>query len=138
MYNPYQTAFAPYQPPYTQQNFQPNVSYPQQQQSAQPTQNADERIFVPNATAADAYLVAAGGFVRLWDSSRNVFYEKSADMSGRQFPMRIFEYKEYQPQETPATADYEARFRAIEEKLAMLEERKATGRPKKVEVSDNE
>lgn len=57
--------------------------------SQQPT---DERIWVQGQNAAEAYLVAANGFVRLWDSSKPVFYEKRADASGRP-SMEMFEYK---------------------------------------------
>lgn len=63
--------------------YQPNY----QQQPAQ-----DERIWVQNETSAEAYLVAPNGFVRLWDSSRPVFYEKRADSTGRPLPMDVFEY----------------------------------------------
>ena len=54
----------------------------------------DERVFVSNQQAAESYIVAANGFVRLWDSSQPKFYEKSADYTGRPMPMKIFEYKE--------------------------------------------
>lgn len=58
----------------------------------------DERIFVSNQQAAEAYIVAANSFVRLWDSSQPRFYEKTADYTGRPMAMRIFEYKEVSAQ----------------------------------------
>lgn len=54
----------------------------------------DERIWVSNQQSAESYLVAANSFVRLWDSSRPVFYEKSADCTGRPMQMKVYEYKE--------------------------------------------
>lgn len=86
----------------------------------------DERIWVPSAAAAEAYPIAANGFVRLWHSTQPVFYEKSADAAGRPFPMIAYEYKlmgadtEQQP---PAVEipDYEPRFKALEERLEVLE-----------------
>lgn len=36
-------------------------------------QSNDERIWVQGKNAAEAYLVAANGFVRLWDSNGQVF-----------------------------------------------------------------
>lgn len=54
----------------------------------------DERIWVSSQQSAESYLVAANSFVRLWDSSRPVFYEKSADCTGRPMQMKVFEYKE--------------------------------------------
>ena len=89
--------FNPY--PYGQQQFyQTQMRQPVMQNQMQ--QNADDRIFVPNEQAANAYMVVPGGFVRLWDSQKPVFYEKQAGTDGRQFPMTIYEYKVKQGQET--------------------------------------
>lgn len=76
-------------------NYQP-MNYMPNQSNNQPinSSNQDERIWVTNQSAAEAYLVASNGFVRLWDSSCNKFYEKSADYSGRPYPMKVYEYKE--------------------------------------------
>lgn len=67
-----------------------NYQYPYAQQYAQPMQ--DERIWVQNEASAEAYLVAPNGFVRLWDSNKNRFYEKRADASGRMMPLEAYEY----------------------------------------------
>lgn len=62
--------------------------------------NHDERIWVQGEDAARAYLVAANSFVRLWDSTKQVFYEKRADQTGRPY-MEVFEYQR-KPAENPA------------------------------------
>lgn len=86
----------------------------------------DERIWVPSAAAAEAYPIAANGFVRLWHSTQPIFYEKSADAAGRPFPMIAYEYKlmgadtEQQPTAVEIP-DYEPRFKALEERLEALE-----------------
>lgn len=72
------------------QNFQNNYGNLNQQNNV----NQEERIFVSNQQAAESYIVAANGFVRLWDSSQPRFYEKSADCTGRPMTMKIYEYKE--------------------------------------------
>ena len=66
----------------------------------------DERIFVSNQQAAESYLVAPNSFVRLWDSNRDVFYEKSADYTGRPMAMRVFEYKEVSATPEIQPSDY--------------------------------
>ena len=73
-----------YQPMYTQ-------PVPDQLTQMKYNQNTDERIWVQGQNAAEAYLVAPNGFVRLWDSSKPVFYEKRADSVGRPF-METYEY----------------------------------------------
>jgi hypothetical protein len=86
----------------------------------------DERIWVPSAAAAEAYPIAANGFVRLWHSTQPVFYEKSADAAGRPFPMIAYEYKlmgaeTEQQSPTVEIPDFEPRFKALEERLEALE-----------------
>lgn len=71
-----------------------------------PAPSVDERIWVTNQQAAEAYLVAANSFVRLWDSSQPRFYEKSADCTGRPMAMKIFEYKEVSPVQAIPQANY--------------------------------
>lgn len=68
-------------------NYQTNFNQPLSQPVTQ-----DERIWVQNETSAEAYLVAPNGFVRLWDSSKPIFYEKRADATGRPMPMEMYEY----------------------------------------------
>lgn len=48
-------------------------------------------VYVQGEEAAKAYLVAPNGFVRLWDSTTNRFYEKRGDQTGRPY-MDTFEY----------------------------------------------
>lgn len=77
-------------------NFAPNNQlYSYQGINNQPSNQSsqDERIWVQNQVAAESYLVAPNSFVRLWDSSKNVFYEKRADATGRPLPLEIYEYK---------------------------------------------
>lgn len=84
----------------------------------------DERIWVPNAQAAEAYLMTPNSFVRLWDSNESVFYEKRTDASGRP-SMEAYEYtRRAAPQATVAPSDaktYEDRLDAIERRLIAIE-----------------
>lgn len=90
----------------------------------QPQQH-DERIWVQNETAAEAYLVAPNSFVRLWNASEPVFYEKRADASGRPYPMETFGYKRRQaPQplmEQSMPNDIDERFEALTKRIEALE-----------------
>ena len=108
-----------YQPFQMQPQYQ--AQHPQYQTPQQPQ---DERIWVQNATAAEAYLVAPNSFVRLWDSSKPVFYEKRADMTGRPFPIEAYEYSKVtaQPviQERP-TVDYTEEIKALKRRIEALE-----------------
>lgn len=90
----------------------------------------DERIWVQSAAAAEAYPVAANGFVRLWHSTLPIFYEKYADGAGRPFPIVTYEYKlmgtgTEQQGQTVESPDFEPRFKSLEERLEALE--KASG-----------
>lgn len=108
--------FNPYLQNYNQ--IQPNYNQPQQ---ATPQ---DERIFVSNQQAAESFLLAPGGFVRLWDSSENKFYEKRADATGRALPMDIYEYKRMMPLKTPEIdASNKLSFDEINEKIEAINER---------------
>lgn len=103
--------------------YQPNYSMQQNLQSAQPTN--DERIWVQGRNSADAYLVAPNGFVRLWDSLTNCFYEKRADATGRPYPIEVYEYKRIEAQRPPLTCestnDYSEQIKSLEERIAQLE-----------------
>lgn len=79
----------------------------------------DERIWVQGKLSADAYLVAPSSFVRLWDSTQNVFYEKRADATGRPF-METFEYKKQEYSPAPQV-NYDDRLGQIENRLKALE-----------------
>lgn len=115
-YNPYPPA---YQPPFgePQQMRQPYTL------PAIAPQNADERVWVQGENAAAAYLVAPNGFVRLWDSTTPVFYEKRADASGKPLPMEIYEYKRKggAPAPVEPSTDILARYAALEQRVAALE-----------------
>lgn len=107
----------PYYPTYTNVNRNPYYT-------AQPA--SDEKLYVQGADGARAYLVTANGFVRLWDSTRPVFYEKYADATGRPTLM-AYEYKALDMTEKPqesstGTNVYDERLKGIEERLLKLEE----------------
>lgn len=118
--------------PYYQPNYQSGGFYPPNYfqpampmgQSAQ-TQTApqDDRIWVASEAAADVYQMVPGGFVRLWDSNKPVFYEKRADMTGRPMPLVAYEYKIRDSGPAPETvsAGFEQRLTAVEEKLKQME-----------------
>lgn len=112
-------------------NYQ-NYQQPQYQQQLNayqqaPQQPQDERIFVQGEIAAQAYLVAPNSFVRLWDSTDSVFYEKRADAAGRPY-MESFEYKRRNAQNvaqasqnTGQAIDYMDRIKALEARIEALE-----------------
>lgn len=105
-----------YQPMDQLQQLRTNYTYNQQQ---------DERIWVQNQTAAEAYLVAPNGFVRLWDSQRPVFYEKQADQTGK-INMTAYDYSRRQPQMAPEISQKDTmddRLSAIEKRLFALEQK---------------
>lgn len=123
----------PYYPNYGPYPNYSNQMIPQQQNimPAQTVAQTDERIWVQNETAADAYLVAPNGFVRLWDNSKNRYYEKRADNSGRPFPMEVYEYKKISAnvvEEEENKIDYMKEIDALKERITALEKRgKANG-----------
>lgn len=88
----------------------------------------EERLYVPNEQAAEAYLMAPNSFVMLWDANKSMFYEKRTDQSGRPFALRKFEFHEVteEPQtvEKPSSEQFVTReeFNAL---LAKLEPQKA-------------
>lgn len=124
-FNPYGGFYPSYQ-----MNMQPAsapaYSMNQYQQPQQATQ--DERIWVQNATAAEAYLVAPNSFVRLWDSSRPVFYEKRADATGRPLPIEVYEYTKRSGMQTQAQdishIDYGKEIESLKARLTALESMK--------------
>lgn len=113
---------------YYPQNYFPQMQptiqqMPMGQNSAPPQSTQDDRIWVASESAAEAFLVAANGFVRLWDSNKPVFYEKRADMNGRPMPLVAYEYKirDSGPTMEAVTAGFEQRLVAVEEKLKQME-----------------
>lgn len=118
--------------------YQPNY-----QANFQQTRTQDERIWVSNEQAAESYLLAPSGFVRLWDSSKPVFYEKRADATGRPLPMDVYEYSRVMPQiATPnddtiklSFDDINAKIDAINERIDTLEKVKK-GAVKNAKQSD--
>lgn len=139
-----------YNNPYLQ-NYQ---GIPQQNNNI-PTQNmniprlntsTDGRIWVQNETSAEAYLLAPNEFVRLWDSSRPVFYEKRADATGRPLPMDVYEYnkillKNDGVNDTPNNLpldDINARFDEITSRIEALEKvKKVTKNAKQSDTDDS-
>lgn len=74
--------------------FYPQMNYRQPMaQPMIPPMPQEETLFVPNEQAAEAYLVAPNGFVRLWDANQQVFYEKRADPQGRPYPLEKYEFR---------------------------------------------
>lgn len=144
--NPYQAYQQPYYPAQPlvnpmQQPTQQIAMQPQQQkqplpQAQQQGQNADDRIWVSSESAADAYLMSPNSFVRLWDSNKPVFYEKSTDPQGRPCPLQIYDYKlriaannpAFQEAKPDLSQAFEARIQALEEKIRELEANKKKGK----------
>lgn len=105
-------------------NYQPPVQMPVYQQ---PAPAPDERIWVQNETAADSYLIAPNGFVRLWDASSNRFYEKRADATGRPLPMEVYEYTKKSPGTVEPvkedTMDYRKEIESLQARIEALEQK---------------
>jgi hypothetical protein len=102
---------------------------PAQAQQRMPV-NQDERIWVASQAAAEAYIVAPNGFVRLWDSNNPVFYERRCDATGKPYPTVAYEYKvrNTTPQEAPQAVvqavnntEYDNKIKALEERIQALE-----------------
>lgn len=109
---------------------------PQQMQGQQAAfqQPVDDRIWVQGEGAATSYLVAANGFVRLWDSTAPVFYEKQSDAQGKPLPMVIYDYKRRgdEPAQQQTIPDYESRLEAIEKRLDAVEKKRVPAKQKEV------
>lgn len=118
MYNPFYNYQPNYQTGYQSQQYQPQ----QIQQPVQQLVNPDERIWVQGEEAAKAYLVAPNGFVRLWDSTKAVFYEKRTDQTGKPV-MDIFEYsqKNAAPALQAVSPDYEGIIKDLQGRIEKLE-----------------
>lgn len=124
MANPY------YQPNYQSGGFYPPNYFQPTMPMGQPAQTQtapqDDRIWVASEAAADVYQMVPGGFVRLWDSNKPVFYEKRADMTGRPMPLVAYEYKIRDANAAPeaVSAGFEQRLTDLEEKVRQLAETK--------------
>lgn len=140
-YPPYYGQPAPDQLTQLRQNqFQQQpMMQPIQQQMQGPQmpfqQPVDDRIWVQGESAATAYLVTANGFVRLWDSTAPVFYEKQADAQGKPLPMVIYDYKRRgdEPAQQAPVPDYESRLEAIEKRLEAVEKKRTPAKQKEAE-----
>lgn len=88
--------------------------------------NTDERIWVQNEAAAEAYLVAPNSFVRMWDSNAPKFYERTTDASGRPMPLKAFKYEQIptnnELNDPSNTIGYQEQINAIIGRLNALEE----------------
>lgn len=67
------------QEPMMRPQFQPTAFQPQ----AQPQNNGQSMIWVPNAQAANDFIVAPNNAVTLWDMNSPVVYVKKTDASGK-------------------------------------------------------
>ena len=143
-YNPYY-GYQPYSPPVPDQLAQLRYNQGMQQgfQGFGQQQNSDERIWVQGKNAAEAYLVAANGFVRLWDSNGQVFYEKRADASGRPC-METYEYKRLgaelpktESENKSSANDYSKEIDSLKARLAALEKRLNDGGRANASISES-
>ena len=64
------------------------------QVAPQPQNNSNGLVWVQGEAGAKSFLVAPNTTVMLMDSESNVFYLKSADVSGMPLPLRVFDYSE--------------------------------------------
>lgn len=101
--------------------FQPQC----QAQNYLPAQS-DERIWVQNEQSAEAYLVAPNSFVRLWDATKPIFYEKRSDATGRPMPIEAYEYTRRKAVEASKTSEptneYKEVIEALTRRIEALEE----------------
>lgn len=120
--NPYAQGFFPQSPVFNP----PSMMQQPAAQMQNPQAGQDDRIWVASQSAADSFLVAANGFVRLWDSNKPVFYEKRADMNGRPMPLVAYEYKirDASTGQEAVNSEFEQRLAAVEEKLKKMMEGK--------------
>lgn len=64
------------------------------QAAPQPQNNSNGLVWVQGEAGAKSFLVTPNTTVMLMDSESNVFYLKSADVSGMPLPLRVFDYSE--------------------------------------------
>lgn len=70
------------------------IPQPVPQVAPQPQNNSNGLVWVQGEAGAKSFLVAPNTTVMLMDSESNVFYLKSADVSGMPLPLRVFDYSE--------------------------------------------
>lgn len=89
------------QPPYVAQ---PMPMPAPQLQQYYPPQTMLNDMYVQGEQQAQSYPVSPNATIRLWDSTNDCFYMKTADAMGN-ITMRTFDYIERgtQPQQTPVT-----------------------------------
>lgn len=68
--------------------------YPQYQQT--PMQSNDGIKWVQGEAGANAWLIRPGETVVLFDSTRNVFYIKSCDQTGKPRPLETYDFSRHQ------------------------------------------
>lgn len=110
----------------------------------QPVANSpitDDRQWVSNQQGAEAYPLQPNSFVRLWDSSKPVFYEKRTDISGRPFPVVAYRYEEAgslqqnEPKSNPLEETLREELNALNERITALENK---SKKKVKEISNDE
>lgn len=129
--------------PYGQFTPEQMAQYRQQQmqqmtapgQSAPAAATPDDRIWVQGEVAATSWPVTANGFVRLWDSTAHVFYEKRADAQGKPLPLEIYDYKRRggEPAEQSEPLSYEDQLKDIEDRLSAVEKDRSAEKQKEEE-----
>lgn len=88
--NPYQQGYYPmYQQPQYQQVQQPV----QQTQPMQPSVPQISNVWIYDPSEIPNYPVAPNNAVRFWIANKKVFYEKSADATGKP-TLKVFDYSE--------------------------------------------
>lgn len=110
----------------------PNYTYSSYPYAPNYNSNVQQQVqnninWVSGEAAAKSVYVPAGQSVLLMDSESNVFYIKSADISGMPLPLRIFDYTERIPpsknEQISQSADFVTR-EEFEKRLAELKDAK--------------
>lgn len=140
-YNPYQQPY--YQQPIPDQLAQLRQGQYQQNQTMQqqaPEPQPDNRIWVAGENAANSYYLVPNAFVRLWDSTAQVFYEKRTDSQGKPLPMEIYDYKRRGGEITQKTAsepvNYMEQIEELRKRIENLEDQRKKVKTK--ETPENE
>lgn len=90
--NPYQNYYQPmYQPVQQQPVLAQQAQQASTMQVTQPTQISN--VWIYNESEVSGYPVAPNNAVRFWIANKPMFYEKSADATGKP-TVKVFDYKE--------------------------------------------